>query len=87
MICRFKKSRIALNELLELLKIKNCDLKILIKYFRFPQYAGFQCKKGIKQKIWHIKTINLWLEDKENLKELRFIQMIRKKGEKNESTH
>lgn len=86
MICRFKKSRIALNELLELLKIKNCDLKILIKYFRFPQYAGVQCKKGIKQKIWHIKTIALWLEDKENLKELRFIQMIRKKRkEKNES--
>lgn len=79
-------SRITITELLELLKIKNCDLKILIKYFRFPQYAGVQCKKGIKKKIWHKKTIDLWLEDKENLKELRFIQMIRKKRkEKNES--
>ena len=80
-------SRITITELLELLKIKNCDLKILIKYFRFPQYSGVQCKKGIKQKIWHIKTISLWLEDKENQKELKFIQMIRKKGEKNGSTH
>lgn len=72
-----KNRLVTASELLDFLKINNSDLKILIRYFKFPRCTGIQCKKK-KEKIWNIKSIALWLEDEENLKELKCIQEVRK---------
>ena len=74
-----KNRLVTASELLDFLKINNSDLKILIRYFKFPCYTGFVSKRpNLKEKIWNKTSIKLWLEDEENLKELKYIQEAKK---------